>query len=313
MSTEHQTLSTRHLLGIESLSKSDIATLLTRAQFYAHQEHKPDFECSFRKLVVANLFLEASTRTKLSFEMAAHRLGIKLLNFDAGSSSLKKNESFWDTFQNVAAMKPDLMVIRQSEEGFLEKAASLTDIPLINAGDGTGEHPTQALLDALTIIQAKGRLEGLKVAICGDIAHSRVARSNFHLLIKMGANVTAFGPKVLMPDDLPDGVNRATSFEDALKNADVVMMLRVQLERMENPPALDDYFENYGLSADKLALAKPNAIVMHPGPINRGVEIADEVADDPKRSVILDQVTNGVAVRMAVLDLLSEPLRKTND
>ena len=156
-------------------------------------------------------------------------------------------------------------------------------------------------------------MEGLKVAICGDIAHSRVARSNFHLLIKMGANVTAFGPKVLMPDDLPDGVNRATSFEDALKNADVVMMLRVQLERMENPPALDDYFENYGLSADKLALAKPNAIVMHPGPINRGVEIADEVADDPKRSVILDQVTNGVAVRMAVLDLLSEPLRKTND
>lgn len=309
MSTEHQTLSSRHLLGIENLSKTDIETLLARAAFFTDQGHKPEFECSFRKLVLANLFLEPSTRTKMSFEMAAHRLGIKPLNFEAGSSALKKNESFLDTFKTVAAMKPDLMVIRQSEKGFLAKAAGLTEIPLINAGDGTGEHPTQALLDALTMIRARGQLEGLNVSICGDIGHSRVARSNFHLLTKMGANVTAFGPKIFMPDDLPDGVNRANSFEEALQGADVVMMLRIQLERMENPPALGDYFDSYGLSAVRLALAKPDAIVMHPGPMNRGVEIADEVADDPGRSVIFDQVTNGVAVRMAVLDLLSAPLR----
>lgn len=309
MSTEHQTLANRHLLGIENLSKNDIELVLNRAAVYAEQGHKPDFECSFRKLVVANLFLEASTRTKLSFEMAAHRLGIKPLNFEAGSSSLKKNETFLDTFLAVAAMKPDLMVIRQSEEGFLEKAAGLTEIPLINAGDGSGEHPTQALLDALTMIQAKGNLKGLNVSICGDIGHSRVARSNFHLLTKMGARVSAFGPKVLMPDELPKGIDRAKSFEDALTGADVVMMLRIQLERMENPPALGDYFESFGLTKEKLALAKPDVIVMHPGPMNRGIEISDEVADDRDRSVIFDQVTNGVAVRMAVLDLLSAPLR----
>ncbi|MEE8296113.1 MAG: aspartate carbamoyltransferase catalytic subunit [Sphingomonadales bacterium] len=309
MSIKHQTLETRHLLGIKNLSKSDIETLLERAAFYADQNHKLDFDCSFRKLVAANLFLEASTRTKLSFEVAAHRLGIKPLNFDAGSSSLKKNESFLDTLLTVAAMKPDLMIIRQSEEGFLEKATGLIDIPLINAGDGSGEHPTQALLDALTMIRAKGTLEGLNVTICGDIAHSRVAKSNFHLLAKMGANVTASGPQSFMPDDLPKGVKRTTKFEEALKGADVVMMLRVQLERMENPPALTDYFESYGLSAEKLALAKTDAIVMHPGPMNRGVEIANGVADNTERSVILNQVTNGVAVRMAVLDLLSASLR----
>lgn len=313
MSTEHQTLSIRHLLGIENLSKTDIELLLSRSQFYADQTHKPEFECSFRKLVCANLFLENSTRTKLSFEMAQHRLGIKPLNFETGSSSLKKNESFLDTFLTVAAMKPDLIVIRQNEKGFLDKISKLTDIPLINAGDGTTEHPTQALLDALTIIQAKGKLEGLNVSICGDIKHSRVARSNFHLLIKMGAKVRAFGPKMMMPDDLPKGVERMGSFEQALEGADVVMMLRIQLERMENPPALCDYFDSYGLSQEKLALAKPDAIVMHPGPMNRGVEISDEVADDRERSVILNQITNGVAVRMAVLDLLSSPLRKTND
>ncbi len=309
MSNKHQTLSTRHLLGIQNLSKTDIELLLDRAAFYAGQGHRPEFDCSFRKLVAANLFLEASTRTKMSFELAQHRLGIKPLNFEAGSSSLKKNESLMDTFLTVAAMAPDLMVIRTAEEGFLEKAGELTDILLVNAGDGTNEHPTQALLDALTIQQNKGGLKGLKVSICGDIKHSRVARSNFYLLSQLGAKVTAFGPNFFMPDNLPEGIHKANHFEDALEGADVVMILRIQLERLESPPALSDYFQSFGLSKEKLALAKPDAIVMHPGPMNRGVEIAGDIADDPKHSVILDQVKNGVAVRMAVLDLLSQPLR----
>ena len=311
MSVAKHLLSVRHLLGIKDLSKDDIIKILDLAGHYADLGHKPEaFDCTFGKLVSVNVFLEPSTRTKMSFEMAAHRLGIKPVNFEGASSSLKKGETLLDTLATIAAMKPDIMVVRQAEEGLLEKAVALSPCPLVNAGDGAGEHPTQALLDALTILRRKGRIEGLNISICGDIAHSRVARSNFYLLTKLGANVRAFGPPGLMPTTLPAGVKGAAAMKDALEGADVVMMLRVQLERMENKPSLEKYFKEFGLSREKLSQAKNDAIVMHPGPINRGVEIADEVADDPDHSTILDQVTGGVAVRMAVLDLLTRPGRK---
>lgn len=309
MSNAHQTLSTRHLLGIGNLSQNDIELLLDCAAFYAKANHRAKADAGFSKLVCANLFLEPSTRTKMSFEMACHRLGVKPLNFDAGSSSLKKNETLMDTFLTVSAMKPDLMVVRTADEDFFEVAAEVADFPLVNAGEGTKGHPTQALLDALTIRRAKGDLKGLKVAICGDIAHSRVAASNFQLLPRLGANVVAFGPKMFMARNLPPGVSGAKTFDEALKGADVVMMLRIQFERLENPPAIDDYFDAYGLTGERLKLAARDVLVMHPGPMNRGIEIAPEVADDPKHSAILDQVSNGVAVRMAVLDLLTRKAR----
>ena len=311
MSVAKHLLSVRHLLGVKDLSKDDLIKILGLAGYYADLGHKPEaVDVSFSKLVLINVFLESSTRTKMSFELAAHRLGIKPLGFDSASSSLKKGETLLDTLAAIAAMKPDIMVVRQAQEGLLEKAAEFSPCPLVNAGDGGGEHPTQALLDALTIQRRKGRIAGLNIAICGDIAHSRVARSNFYLLTKLGANVRAFGPPGLMPATLPKGVKGAATMNEALEAADVVMMLRVQLERMDKKPSLEKYFKEFGLSREKFALAKPDAIVMHPGPINRGVEIADEVADDPDRSVILDQVKNGVAVRMAVLDLLTRRLRK---
>jgi aspartate carbamoyltransferase catalytic subunit len=311
MSVAKHLLSVRHLLGIKNLSQDDIIKILDLAGHYADLGHKPEaFDRAFGKLVLVNVFLEPSTRTKMSFEMAAHRLGLKPVNFEGASSSLKKGETLLDTLAAIAAMKPDVMIVRQNEEGLLEKAAAFSPCPLINAGDGAGEHPTQALLDALTIQRRKGGIEGLNIAICGDIAHSRVARSNFYLLTKLGANVRAFGPAGLMPATLPAGVKGAATMNEALEGADVVMMLRVQLERMVQKPSLEKYFKEFGLSREKLSLAKPDAIVMHPGPINRGVEIADEVADDPERSVIQDQVANGVAVRMAVLDLLTRPVRK---
>jgi len=311
MSVEKHFLSVRHLLGIKDLSKDDILKILDLAGAYADLGHKPEaFDCAFRKLVAVNVFLEPSTRTKMSFEMAAHRLGIKPVNFEGASSSLKKGETLLDTLATLGAMKPDVMVVRQSEQGLLQKAAGIAPCPLINAGDGTGEHPTQALLDALTMLQRKGKIEGLKVAICGDVAHSRVARSNFHLLTKLGANVMAFGPDEMIPKTLPKGVAPAASFSEALEGADVIMMLRVQLERMVQKPSLEKYFGEFGLDHAKLGAAKKDAIVMHPGPMNRGVEISGELADDPVRSVILDQVANGVAVRMAVLDLLTRTVRK---
>ena len=313
MSDKKKTLSARHLLGIEPLIQSDIETILALAGDYAKARHRvAEFDCAYRKLVAANVFLEPSTRTRASFEMAMHRLGLKPLGFEAASSSLAKGETFLDTIMTIHAMGPDVMIVRQSEAGLLDKIADQVDCPLINAGDGAGEHPTQALLDALTIIQHKGTLAGLNVSIIGDIAHSRVARSNFYLLRKMAANVKTFGPPEWMPDKLPKCIARASSIEDALDGADVVMMLRVQLERMESKSTLDGYFANYGLDVEKLKLAKKDAIVMHPGPMNVGIEIAKDVASDAKRAVIMDQVTNGVAVRMAVLDLLTRPLRENS-
>ena len=311
MSEKQKTLSSRHLLGIAPLSKIDIETILDLAGDYAKAGNRvKDFDCAYRKLVAASVFLEPSTRTRASFEVAIHRLGLKPLTFDAASSSLAKGETFLDTLNTIHAMGPDLMIVRQSEKGLLETFARDACCPFINAGDGAGEHPTQALLDALTIKQRKGGFKGLSVAIIGDIAHSRVAGSNFHLLTKMGAAVRAFGPPDLMPDALPKGVLKASSLQEAIEGADAVMMLRVQLERMKGKPVLEGYFSGYGLDAEKLKAAKPDAIVMHPGPMNRGVEISGSLADDPERSVILDQVTNGVAVRMAVLDLLTRGLRE---
>lgn len=310
MSDKKKTLSCRHLLGIEPLILSDIETILELAGDYAKAGHRvKEFDCGYRKLVAANVFLEPSTRTRVSFEMAMHRLGIKPLSFDVASSSLSKGETFMDTIMTIHAMRPDVMIVRQSEAGLLDIIAGQVDCPLINAGDGTGEHPTQALLDALTMIQHKETLVGLHVVLIGDIAHSRVARSNFHLLAKMGANVTAFGPGELMTGELPAGIARASSMAEALEGVDVVMMLRVQLERMDATPTLDGYLASYGLDAGKLKYAKKDAIIMHPGPMNVGIEIAKDLATDTKRAVIMDQVKNGVAVRMAVLDLLTKALR----
>ncbi len=261
---------------------------------------------ALRGRMVVNLFFEASTRTRFSFETAEKWLSADSLNFSAKGSSVEKGESLLDTARNLQAMSPDLIVIRHGSPGVPHFLARHLKAGVVNAGDGAHEHPTQALLDALTIRQRLGRLEGLRVAICGDIAHSRVVRSNIWLLTKMGSKVVVCGPPTLLPERIAAmGVEVTTDFDEALAGADVVMMLRMQLERqgMSLFPSIREYFRLYGLDAKRLSRAKPGAIVMHPGPMNRGVEIASDIADSD-RSVILDQVANGVAVRMAVLYLL---------
>jgi len=297
----------RHLLGLHDLSKSEIEVFLNRAGNFRRALDKGQTFLGKRKgRTLINLFFEPSTRTRISFELAATRLGMSVVNFSAEASSVRKGETLLDTVKNLDALRPDAIAIRIGDENLIGKLAAGCRTPVINAGDGTGEHPTQALLDALTLVRAKGKLSGLKVAVIGDIAHSRVARSNFHLLPKFGARVAAFGPDSLMPSALPEGVVRAASMAEALKGADAVMMLRIQLERMkERPLPLHNYHAQFGLNRKTLALAKADAVVLHPGPINRGLEISDEVADDPKRSLVLEQVANGVAVRMAVLELLT--------
>lgn len=298
----------KHLTGIDHLSAEDIGDILLLAADYAEAvKRRAIVTEKLKGKVIFSLFFEASTRTRMSFEVAAKRLGAEVVNWSTEASSLKKGESFADTLATLNAMRPDGVIIRHSEYGAPEYTAKRMECPVINAGDSWREHPTQALLDALTIQQAKGRLEGLNIAICGDIAHSRVASSNMILLRKMGANVRIIAPPVLMPEKLPaDGIEKFDSLEDGLKDCDIVMALRVQKERMESGLIGSDteYFNNYGITPETLAFAKDDALVMHPGPMNRGVEISDEVADDPQRSLILNQVTNGVAVRMAVLDLL---------
>jgi len=261
---------------------------------------------ALRGRMVVNLFFEASTRTRFSFETAEKWLSADSLNFSVKGSSVEKGESLLDTARNLQAMSPDLIVIRHGSPGVPHFLARHLKAGVVNAGDGAHEHPTQALLDALTIRQRLGRLEGLSVTICGDIAHSRVVRSNIWLLTKMGARVTICGPPTLLPPRIEEmGVSVTTDFDAALDGADVVMMLRMQLERQGHSlfPSLREYFRLYGLDAKRLSRTKAGAIVMHPGPMNRGVEIASDVADS-ERSVILDQVSNGVAVRMAVLYLL---------
>lgn len=294
-----------HLISIADLSAETLETLLTRTARFA--DH-PDAGSLHRGRSVVNLFYENSTRTRLSFELAAKRLGCEVMNIDIATSSVKKGESLGDTARTISAMGVDAIVIRHENAGVAAEIAALVDCAVINGGDGTNEHPTQALLDAFTIKQHKGRIAGLTVAICGDIRHSRVAKSNLHFLGKLGANLRLIAPDALMPEAgaaLPS-VARYARLEDGIKDADVIMMLRIQLERMNGtaPPDLAAYQAAYRLDHTLLAKAKPDAIVMHPGPLNRTIEITDAVADDARHSVILQQVRNGVSARMAVLDLL---------
>jgi aspartate carbamoyltransferase catalytic subunit len=294
------------LLGIEGLGRETIEAILDRARFFQppHTENFKRLE-TLRGRTVVNLFFEASTRTRVSFEIAAKRLSADTVSIQAQSSSVSKGESLVDTLNTLVAMRPDAIIMRHSASGAPHFLSRHLNTPIINAGDGTHEHPTQALLDARTILDHTGHLDGLRVAIIGDIAHSRVARSNIYLLSKFGVDIVLCGPPALLPKELEKiapGVTLEHSIEDAIREADVIMMLRVQLERQhETPMSAGEYFRFYGLRLDHVALAKPGAIVMHPGPINRGREIASEVADS-QSSVILNQVENGVAVRMAVLE-----------
>ena len=297
----------KDLLGIADLSAQEILMLLDTAESFVEVAERPIKKVpTLRGRTVINLFFENSTRTRSSFELAEKRLSADSLNFSGSSSALSKGESLIDTARNLEAMSPDLVVIRHQHPGVPHLLAKRLDSGIINAGDGAHEHPTQALLDAFTIRRHKGRIEGLKVAIIGDIEHSRVVRSNIHLLTKLGAQVTVGGPRTMMPAAIEKmGVEVVFDLPTALREADVVMMLRVQLERHQKTlfPSTKEYFDLFGLTPKRLQMAKDDAIVMHPGPMNRGVEISSAVADG-ERSVILDQVANGVAVRMAVLFLL---------
>jgi aspartate carbamoyltransferase catalytic subunit len=302
----------RHLLGIEGLSAAEIERLLDLADSYANL---PKDDERARKLLrgrtVINLFFETSTRTSTSFELAAKRLGADVIAMSVGTSAIKKGETLLDTAMTLNAMKPDVMVVRHSESGAVNLLSQKVDGSVINAGDGRHEHPTQALLDALTIRRRLGKLNGLLVAICGDILHSRVARSNIHLLSRLGARVRVIAPLTLLPSNIDRmGVEVFTDMRKGLKDVDIVMMLRLQLERMQGAyvPSTREYFRFFGLDYEKLAVAKPDALIMHPGPMNRGVEIDSEVADDINRSVIREQVEMGVAVRMAVLEALASHL-----
>jgi aspartate carbamoyltransferase catalytic subunit len=298
----------KDLLGIAELSPAEIELMLDTAESFREVGERAIKKVpTLRGKTVINLFFEASTRTRSSFEIAEKRLSADNLNFSTSGSALEKGESLIDTAMNLQAMAPDLVVIRHGHPGVPHMLAKRLKAGVINAGDGAHEHPTQALLDAYTIRRHKGRLAGLKVAIIGDIEHSRVVRSNIHLLSKMGARVTVGGPRTLMPAEMAAmGVEVAYSLDDAIRDADVIMMLRVQLERQGRMsfPSIREYFQLFGLNTDKIGLAKDDVIIMHPGPMNRGVEISSELADGPY-SVILEQVAHGVSVRMAVLYLLS--------
>ena len=301
----------RHLLGIEGLTTQEILGLLDLAEEAVEvnrQVQKKRRTLSGRTQI--NLFFEASTRTQSSFEIAGKRLGADVMNMAVASSSVKKGETLIDTAVTLNAMHPDLLVVRHSSAGAVELLAQKVGCSVINAGDGAHEHPTQALLDALSIRRAKGRIAGLTVTICGDILHSRVARSNILCLNALGAHVRVVGPSTLMPRGIERmGVEVHKSMKDALAGADIVMMLRVQRERMKGSlvPSVREYFHFFGLDEEKLGYAKPDALVMHPGPMNRGVEIDSAVADGP-RSLIRDQVEMGVAIRMAVLEALASNL-----
>ena len=303
----------RHLLGIDGLKPDEIVFLLDEAErwieFNRGRRRQDD---RLAGLTQFNVFFENSTRTLFSFEVAGKRLGAQVANFHTAGSSVHKGETLLDTALTLDAMRPDVMVIRHSDTGAPHRVAEVLGCAIINAGDGTGEHPTQALLDALTMRRRKGRLSGLKVAICGDILHSRVARSNMLLLPLMGAQVRVVGPQALLPPrEALNGAAAFTDLEEGIAGADVVMMLRIQRERMESAVAgsLEDFHKRYGLTRERLSRAAPDSLVMHPGPMNRGVEINGDVADDPKRSGILDQVEIGVAVRMACLDVLTRDRR----
>ncbi|HEX4336006.1 MAG TPA: aspartate carbamoyltransferase catalytic subunit [Polyangiaceae bacterium] len=301
----------RHLLSIDDLDRPLAERILETARAFEEVGRRPVKKVpTLRGKTIVNLFYEASTRTRTSFELAGKRLSADVVNVGGSSSSVSKGETLSDTVRTIDAMHPDVIVIRHAASGAAEYVAARTRASIVNAGDGLHQHPTQALLDAFTILSHKGKLDGLTVAICGDILHSRVARSNARLLPMLGANVRLAGPSTLLPRDAETlGCPVFDRLEPALEGADVVMMLRIQRERLGGAffPTLREYSRVYGLNRKRLALAKPQAIVMHPGPLNRGVEISDDVADG-EHSVILDQVESGVAVRMAVLYMaVNEP------
>ncbi len=301
----------RHLLGIEGLSIPDITALLDLSEDAVSVSRQVEKKRStLRGRTQVNLFFEASTRTQSSFELAGKRLGADVMNMSVATSSVKKGETLIDTAMTLNAMRPDIIVVRHHHAGAVHLLARKVDCAVVNAGDGSHEHPTQALLDALTIRRNKGRIEGLTVAICGDILHSRVARSNIMLLTLMGARVRVVGPSTLMPAGIETmGVEVFRDVKRGLRDADIVMCLRLQRERMHGGfvPSLKEYFHFFGIDEAKLAMAKPDALVMHPGPMNRGVEIGSSVADGAQ-SLIREQVEMGVAVRMAVLQALSQHL-----
>jgi len=298
----------RHLLGIEGLTAATIAALLDLSETYIDTSRslvKKRDVLAGRTII--NLFFENSTRTRTSFEVAAKRLGADVVNMEVQSSSTRKGETLLDTAMTLNAMLPDALVVRHQDSGAVNLLSQKVNCTVVNGGDGQHEHPTQALLDALTIRRRKGRLAGLTVAICGDVLHSRVARSNIHLLNIMGARVRVVAPATLMPTEVDRlGVEPHFTMKSGLKDADIVMMLRLQTERMSGSfvSTTSEYFHFFGLDAEKLRVAKPDALIMHPGPMNRGVEIDSAVADDLQRSVIHEQVEMGVAVRMACLDAL---------
>ena len=299
----------RHLLGIADLSANDITFLLDVADSYVELNRKANKkQTGLKGQTLINLFFENSTRTRTSFELAGKRLGADVINMAVATSSIKKGETMVDTAMTLNAMRPDVLVVRHPDSGAVKLLSEKVNGAVINAGDGSHEHPTQALLDALTLRRRRGHLQGLKVAVCGDVLHSRVARSNIYLLNKMGAQVRLVAPPTLLPTDVGRlGVEVFHDMRKGLTDCDIVMMLRLQTERMQGSfvPSTREYFHFFGLDAEKLSVAKPDAIVMHPGPMNRGVEIDSVLADDLTHSAILDQVELGVAVRMACLDILT--------
>ena len=301
----------KHLLGIEGLLPNSIEHLLGLSdKFVDHLNNKKNEKLNFLKnKICINLFFENSTRTRTSFELAGKKLGADMLNISVGSSSIKKGETLIDTAMTLNAMQPDVLVVRHNDAGAVKLLSEKVNCGVINAGDGPHEHPTQALLDALTIKRRKKKIAGLKVAICGDIMHSRVARSNIHLLNTLGAEIRTIAPATLIPKDIESlGVKVFYDMKNGLKNIDIIIMLRLQLERMSGSfvPSIREYFKFYGLDREKLRFAKPDALILHPGPMNRGVEIDSELADDIDRSAIFEQVQMGVAVRMACLKSIVE-------
>ena len=303
-----------HLLGIEPLQPQQIKNILDLADYYADQNRiNAQNNNALAGCTQVNMFFEHSTRTQASFEIAGKRLGADVMNMSMEASSIKKGETLIDTALTLNAMRPDLLVVRHPHSGAVDLLAQKVNCAVLNAGDGSHEHPTQALLDALTIRRSKGRLQRLNIAICGDVAHSRVARSNIILLGKMENRLRLVGPSTLMPSNINEfGAEVFYDIKQGLRDVDVVMMLRLQRERMDGGfiPSEREYYHRYGLDAKKLSYAKPDAIVMHPGPMNRGVEIDGEIADDLRHSVIQEQVDMGVAVRMAAMDILMRNRRK---
>jgi len=301
----------KHLLGIEGLLPNTINYLLEQSKEFVeylakNNNHKLNF---LKNKICINLFFENSTRTRTSFELAGKKLGADMVNISVSSSSIKKGETLIDTAMTLNAMQPNLIVVRHHDAGAVKLLSEKVNCGVINAGDGPHEHPTQALLDALTILRRKKKISGLKIAICGDIMHSRVARSNIHLLNTLGANVRVIGPATLIPKNIESlGVEVFYDMKTGLKNVDIIIMLRLQLERMSGSfvPSVREYFRFYGLDREKLSYAKNDALILHPGPMNRGVEIDTELADDIDRSAIFEQVRMGVAVRMACLKTLTE-------